>query len=84
VTILDGLEPEQQRMVRLLIDGLVARYPNVPDLRERAMYPTYDRRDVRDLLPWDRALCHLSYMDGWHAHRQSQLAALDVTLAIKA
>ena len=76
MTILDGLRPDQKRIVRQLVDGLVAHYPNIPDLREKALYPTYDGRDVSNLSPWDRALCHLSYLDGWYAHQQSQREVL--------
>ena len=76
MTILDGLRPDQKRIVRQLVDGLVAHYPSVPDLHEKAMYPTYDGRDVSNLSPWDRALCHLSYLDGWYAHQQSERGGL--------
>jgi hypothetical protein len=78
---LDGLTPAEQRAVQLVIDDLVALYPDAPRLREEAANPPAELMSALAFLPpLARALFHLGYVAGFHGLHRDQ-AELHATVA---
>lgn len=76
--ILDGLNQEQQRLVRNVITHMVKDYPDVPDLEDTLLYPEslpHEWEPNSD--PWLIALVHLAYVQGWYDHRQGVIEAME-------